>query len=434
MRTSIYLLSLLAFMACTNKTENKSSAKDQSSSLGSNTNSKGATNTKTNTNTASDPSQSAKIDPSTAAAKIDAKIKMSPADVMTDPNMLFPTMALSLTTADYVQILRCAASFQLKTLSGLTISPVDDTPAPVSSPADRKWAWSAARNDSHNCKIVAEYLPGPIYADIAASSGSFYYIANPCIKAEKSTTGQDACSYDLSYSDRVYSFVNGFNEVVLDKAIELSKANAHLLSLVDDLRISSKLLELRLDACESRYAFNETEKALKRGFIMLGLFSVGFIVGTSLPPLPGVGITGGPGGGFMIGMLAMQMGSQTLTKLLNIGPGVDSCLQGDNAVYGTSAEEIQRARQSVSYYESQYHVKETIDHMQALVKQADPAKKDPGGDIQQALDRITKIMNEMAELDHRVANANLFIAQGNKYAAKSIQTLNDPNGDPRAKP
>lgn len=435
MKNFIYILALLFFTACT-KTESKSAAShSQSSSSGSNTSSTGSsTSSSTGTAASSDPSQQPKMDPSTATATVDAKIKMSPADVMKDPNMLFPTMTLNLSNADYVQVIRCAASFQMKTLSGLTISPTDGNPPPNSTPDDRKWAWSAALNDSHNCKIVGEYLPGPIYADIAAASGSFYYIINPCIKAEKSTTGQEACSYKLSFSNRVYDFVNSFNDTVLDKAIELSKANANLLSLVDDLRISSKLLELRLDACEGRYAFNETEKALKRGFVMLGLFSVGFIVGSTLPPIPVVGITGGPGGGFMIGMLAMQIGSQTLTKLLNIGPSVDSCLLGDDAVYGTSADEIQKARKSVAYYESEYHVKETITHMQALVKAADPSKNDPGGDIQQALDRVSKVMNEMAELDNRVANANLFIAQANKAIAKSTQTLNDPSGDPTAKP
>jgi hypothetical protein len=357
-------------------------------------------------------------DPQTASGRVDAKITMTVSDLISDTEVVFPTLKLTKTTADYFQVLRCAASYDMQTLQGESVRKTKST----LSADDLKWAWSQAVNDSHNCKIVAEYIISPTYLDMPAPSGNFYYIANPCISAANSTTGQDGCSFNLSFTDLMLDYENAFMDKMRDKAIELALNQSVLNSHLDEVGIVARKLETRLHLCEEFYAFKETEKAIRRGLIMLGLniagAIVGAVVGKFVKPL-GMG-----GGAMMIGMFAQMMGSQIINDILNLNPKANSCLYGEDIAQGLSSQkEIDRARVSARDFETKFKTKETLDRLLTLTKP--PNQQDPvGGIIAQDIARMQKVIADMNAIDQKVISVNSFIAAGNKYVEDQMSQYN----------
>lgn len=363
------------------------------------------------------------IDPSDVTGSIVSTTKLAPSDIISDLNILFPQLAFKKENGDYFQVIRCAASYDIVTLQGESIKNSKKT----FSLEDLKWAWSQAVNDSRNCKIVSQFITTEVYLDMPAPSGNFYYVASPCVNATNSSTGQNACSYKLSFTAPVLNYQNNFIEKLRDKSTELALAMATLYSDLDTVRILAKKFEARLSLCEEYYAFTETQKALKRGFIMLVLSGVGAAAGAvAVPLLPaaiGAGIGGAAGGAMMMGMFAQMLGSSVLSNLLNLNPASNSCLYGENiAAQSSPGHEQQRARVSARDYETKFHVVETMNKLLDYVRSADEAHPQ-GGIIAQDVARMQKIMADMNALDQKVISVNSLIAQGNSFAQSNVDAL-----------
>lgn len=419
----IILLCLVFIMSCT-----QPSSSSGTKAIASKTSTKVSTQTKktqeTLTKAGSEESETeidtkvepALVDPDTVTGSINTKVTMSISDIINDPNILFPQISFTKGNSDFFQVLRCVASYEMLTLQGESVRKTTRT-LPL---ADRKYAWSQARDDRHNCKVVGQYVLASSYVDLPAPTGSFFYIANACVDASHSASGQEGCSFKFSFTDNVIDYENAFIEKMRDKALELSEAQASLYARLDDVRQTARKFEVRLHLCEEYFAFKESEKSIQRGLIMVVLniagAVVGAVVGVVVKPL------GVAGGAVMIGMLTQMMGSMIVNEALNLGPQINSCLNGEDKVLEMGLQkqkDIERARVYAQELQNKFNVKNTIDHLSELVRM--PSQEDPvGGLIAQDLARMKKVMTEMNAIDSKVTSGNSAMAAANKFAQEQV--------------
>lgn len=211
------------------------------------------------------------FDPSRAAVSIQKEVKQTPT-ILFD-GIVVPTISLSLQQADYVQILRCSASFEFKTQGGKLVENVSQSP---SNQGELKWAWITAWNQKDSCEIVTEMSPSVTYPDIAAPTGRFYYILNPCISKIHSTENRDACSY-LTQVTSVFSYTNVFQAEMRQKAIDLSNVESSLRAFMAQVQIISGTLSTAIIDCENYWAQHDTLQNLRSGLAELGIF-IGFAI------------------------------------------------------------------------------------------------------------------------------------------------------------
>lgn len=220
------------------------------------------------------------LDPSRAAVVVQKEVKQGPS-VLFD-GITVPTISLAFQKADYVQILRCSASFEFKTQDGKLVENVSQT---ESNQSELKWAWIMAWNQKNACEIVTEMSPSITYPDIAAPTGRFYYILNPCISKTHSTENRDSCSY-LTQVTNAFSYTNVFQEEMRRKAIDLSNGESSLRALMDQVQIISGSLSTAIINCESYWAKHDTLQNLRSGLTQLAMFVgvalIGFAFGGGL--------------------------------------------------------------------------------------------------------------------------------------------------------
>jgi len=427
MKTFIGLLIILAFSisGCTQTATPAKTTASKANALSALTKSNANTNTNSQSDTSTDLSASTDSssngssvstlkDPNAAAGTINQTIGMQSSDILQNANILFPAITFTKTTADFFQVIRCAASYDVVTLQGTSIRNGGNTKFTMD---DLKWAWGQALNDSKNCKIVGQYVTNSPYVDLPAPSGAFYYVANPCVAISDSSTGQEGCSYQLSFTKPTIDYENTFIDNLRDLATQYETAQGVLSADLDDLRITAKKFEVALDLCEEYFAFTETEKSLKRGLIALGLNLVGAVAG---------GVVGGANGAMMVGMLAQAMGGNIINEILGINPSVNTCLYGEGMVSQMglkTQKDIQRARDTAQLFEDSYHVKAALDHLTQLT--AAPSSTNPqGGTLAQDVAALQKIMGQMNAMDQTVIAVTAQIATANKYVAGQLATLN----------
>lgn len=220
------------------------------------------------------------LDPSRAAVVVQKEVKQAPS-VLFD-GVTVPTISLAFQKADYVQILRCSASFKFKTQDGKLVENVSQT---ASNQSELKWAWTMAWNQKDSCEIVTEMTPSITYPDIAAPTGRFYYILNPCISKIHSTENRDSCSY-LTQVTSAFSYTNLFQEEMRRKAIDLSNGESSLRALMEQVQIISGTLSTAIIDCENYWAQHDAMESLRSGLaelaVFVGVAVIGFAFGGGL--------------------------------------------------------------------------------------------------------------------------------------------------------
>ena len=171
-------------------------------------------------------------------------------------------------SADHVFLLRCAKSYKLQTLLGTPIDEVDQSKATLN---ELKGAWTLAVANSQACKVVASYITTTTFPDIAAPSGTFYYVLNPCISKEKNVYYKTECSGRLSVSKAI-TYTSAFRDEVRDLYQEIDQAQAGLMAQMTRAAALADLFRIRLTACENKLAFDIAGLNIKNGLVMLGTF------------------------------------------------------------------------------------------------------------------------------------------------------------------
>ncbi len=130
-----------------------------------------------------------------------------------------PTFTIDYSNNNFVQILRCAASYHQS---------LEEQYAKVAASTDykeRRWPWDDAFGNPTFCKVVSTKTSAKEYADLAASNGRFFYIINPCVTAEFSTSKQEECSYNLTFTDN-FEFKDALSDQFTLQASKLGEAES----------------------------------------------------------------------------------------------------------------------------------------------------------------------------------------------------------------
>ncbi len=217
-----------------------------------------------------------------------------------------PRISIKKDGADYVQILRCAAGYRFLTAMGQTLGEI--TPG-YSARDDFRSAWDLALSRSTDCKMVAEYVLSNEYPDLAADSGDYYYVLNPCLDKTHTPSKRSECSYHLAVSS-VFSYESQILKAYSEKTKALMKAQGELDALFGEFYFIVETFKSHLKACEDLLAQDRKMLSFKKGLLQLGLYA----------GLSAAGLIIGPNAAIMMGMMGSMIGTQILAGVMGWPP------------------------------------------------------------------------------------------------------------------
>ena len=94
--------------------------------------------------------------------------------------IVVPTFYLKRRSSNFTRILRCKKEYKLTSSTGVEI----DNLNPATKYEDMKWIWNSAAGETSQCRFVGTHVRRDKVQDIAAESGSYYYLINPCVSKE----------------------------------------------------------------------------------------------------------------------------------------------------------------------------------------------------------------------------------------------------------
>ena len=142
-----------------------------------------------------------KLDPRKARATI-TKIEIGSTGLSKDKKHNVPIITFDLGNSDYVKIIRCAAIVDDGSTAGHKLIDASGqyyeniTGERKDKEEAGRDAWLIAIADYRRCKIISGKSDGKGFMDIAAKTGSWYYVINPCIKKLYDTRCNRDCSRD----------------------------------------------------------------------------------------------------------------------------------------------------------------------------------------------------------------------------------------------
>lgn len=381
-----------------------------------------------------------RLDPRVVRASLAKLVALAPSGI--HPSFQVPEVRVQKKDADYVKIMRCRDTYILRNSVGYSMDQIRDS---FNKYDDLKDMWALALNDRHECRLVNERMSGEKYLDIAAKTGSFYYVINPCLSAKRSITGREECSFNLQMSSPL-SYTNQFLDKIQSLSIDLAKAEAALNTELDEMSTLARLLELRLRACENSLARENTLRSFYRGLVSLGLFGSGVILFERWGILANLGspwlkaTIAGPNSSVMVGFMAMQIGSMFIQPALGITEQMNTCLSGFSKnmkaqFKGQPASVWKQFKKDAKGLEKSFNVKNTVNQLLAITKvdpqdrsrneQEDPYKPLPGdGTIKRKQLAIFKILAEMDGYDQAIVSGEELITE----AAKKGLDVQDASG------
>ncbi len=188
--------------------------------------------------------------------------------------LVVPTFEIKLDKGDFVQVLRCKANYELISSTGEKFESLDG-----SSDVERfKWMWNRAQGDYNSCKSVGLRVSRPSINDMAAPSGKFYYLINPCVLASNSTTKKEECSFKLAKTDTI-TWESTLDTNFIEISEKVNTMESDIASDVNDMINYAKMVSDTQRSCEDYWASKEANKARLRGFLSLASMVVGGVVG-----------------------------------------------------------------------------------------------------------------------------------------------------------
>lgn len=356
-----------------------------------------------------------------ASASIDKTVNIETTELIEGHEV--PVLNITFDKSDFVQVLRCAASYRLKTLTGEDLRTLVGRPVLRS---EMEWAWAQAIEDKRICKVVGTNVTLEKFQDFSAPTGSYYYVINPCINKEHSINRAPGCSFRLKIS-RVFDYTNSFKDEIREKTAELSQAEGALNAEIQNAISLARKIEIHLRACENMLAHDKQMVNFKKGMIQLAALLIGGTIGN---------ILGGPNMAVMIGQLVMGFGSQIIFSKLGLPNGLEGdqfneCINPE-AVATTEKQRKEAAEaekndpkkqglgglmgaSNMAQYEGKY---EEEFQVQTLSKRLMKALS-PDGPIAKESNRVKALMKELAEMDINI----LTLDQATTKAGKLGQTL-----------
>jgi hypothetical protein len=227
------------------------------------------------------------LDPRKATVDLSPASPVAIEKASTTSRLKVPVIRIAgLRDADYVQVLRCADSFSAVTPDGTPISKLPTTDA---TRADKmRWAWQNAAGSNLNCRYVGTRIVRTTIPDLAAESGNFYYLINPCVSKSRSKSQREECSYNLAITESI-TYENNLEPLFLAAAKELSDAEGELSGNYIELMAIARQIAYKQADCQDAYFSAMARQQFISGLTSFIGMGVGFVVGSVIGgPLAGI--------------------------------------------------------------------------------------------------------------------------------------------------
>lgn len=345
------------------------------------------------------------LSPFEAKATIDRELSLGDSRIV--EGYQAPRLSINFNKSDFVQVLRCAASYRMQTLLGEDVRNVKGRPGERSA---LEWAWTMALADSRICKLVGTKVSTNEFVDLTSPKGTFYYIINPCILAENSVLKREECSYDLTLTYPI-TVTDSLSDETRTVTKELADAEAILNASLVAAKHLAKKINIHLTACENRIAHDKSLLDFKKGLIQLIFLAGGATIGGRFLPE----MFRGPNGAVMLGQMAGTIGAAMFyTKVLKFPADIaNECI--DSSVVATTEAQRKEAAQydktnvaSIKgKYEEEYQVQALMQNLQKLIG--------PQGQILKNVLRVREKLEDLYILESRVISINQAISQAANY-------------------
>lgn len=209
-----------------------------------------------------------KVDPATV--RIDIVSQPTVRAASEGSTLKVPKVGITLNQADFVQVLRCRTGYTLRTPMGEVAK--DLSPTDPSRTEKSRYAWANAFGSPLDCSLVGSQLAAEVITDLAAKTGDFYYVFNPCVIPERSKDsslkGDKLCSYQLVFSQSLV-YENNLSAEFLAKAEQLATAESKFAAHFSRLRFLASEMKMEQEACEARAAVDAARRRFTQGLVNL---------------------------------------------------------------------------------------------------------------------------------------------------------------------
>lgn len=178
--------------------------------------------------------------------------------------------------ADYLQILRCVKGTELKVSTGEDIKSIPEDKANRLELLQS--AWNILLADIGKCYLVGESISRDNYQDLAANSGDFFYVVNPCYMTERSLKKNEMCSYNLKITSPI-TYTSSLEKNFFDAAKDVASAESELTAVYNRLYYLNSIIRSQQESCENQYATSQASKDFWKGVGSLAAAAVGATVG-----------------------------------------------------------------------------------------------------------------------------------------------------------
>jgi hypothetical protein len=145
-----------------------------------------------------------------------------------------PVLYIAFGNSNSADVYRCKSSYSLVYGNGLQkLSSLSKSTEEYRSAA--KDALRRMTGDLSSCRVVANATTAQTVTDFAATDGKFYYIINPCVTKESSTTKQASCSYMLELTEPI-EYVNTRTAYEIEVLSKLTSAEGALYGSFNSMR------------------------------------------------------------------------------------------------------------------------------------------------------------------------------------------------------
>lgn len=194
-----------------------------------------------------------------------------------------PSLTLTLNNASYATVHRCSASYKLVYGNGrqeLASLPKTDPEYAMHA----KDAYGRIGTEGSSCESISPEAATPQVNDYGARTGRFYYVINPCVSKDKSSSGQAGCSYDLQIT-QVIDYTNTRAKAEVEILSGLYNAEGELYSIFQNMNQTIRIANESLAVCTLGEAQRQAAQRHLAGFVSI----VSAVGGALLNLIPGVG-------------------------------------------------------------------------------------------------------------------------------------------------
>lgn len=195
----------------------------------------------------------------------------------------FPYLEVQFDGANFVKVLRCPAAYRHSYDAFVSTASYED---PFGDMRYEAFWLQAAQFSVSGCVYMGTHVVREQIFDLAAPTGHWFYLLNPCVSQGFSLSTKEECSHRLVASAEL-DFVSIAHENVRNDAHEVDAFEAQALALRDAMLNSTQQIAAELKYCEKSAAIAAHNAAVDNAWRASAGAVIGGVVGFVLAPMLG---------------------------------------------------------------------------------------------------------------------------------------------------